>query len=187
MWKSSSPLVTVSGFPQLRHTHVFSNEIDFALSEGWENLEALPGLCLVQLSDRLRHVLEARYAKDVTEQTKDYTESLTLSRRIFLFGCVQHDMIALCEPVIILDGLTSVTFAALSLSFSKVFWVQSLFHSTHAFPEAPGAESYLPRRPSTVFAHGLHVYISEYVGCFLEISTGRDLRVGRACQNLLEY
>ena len=110
---------------------------------------------------------------------KDYTESLTLWRRIFLIGCIQHDMIAVCEPVIILYGLIPVTFAALSLSFSKVFWVQTLF-SPHAFPEALGAESYLPRRPSTVFAHGLHIYFSEFVSCSLEISTGRDLRVGRA-------
>ena len=40
------------------------------------------------------YVLEARYAKDVTEQTKDYTESLTLSRRLFLIGCKKHDMTA---------------------------------------------------------------------------------------------
>ena len=62
-------------------------------------------------------MLEARYAKYVTEQTKGYTESLTLSRRIFLIGCIQHDMIALCEPVIILYGLIPVTLAAWSLSF----------------------------------------------------------------------
>ena len=31
-----------------------------------------------------------------------------------------------------------------------------------------------------MFTHGLHIYISENVGCSLEISTGRDLRVGRA-------
>ena len=37
-------------------------------------------------------------------------------------------------------------------------------------------------RPSTVFAHGIHI-----VSCSLEISTGRGLRVGRACRNLLEY
>ena len=67
------------------------------------------------------YVLEARCAKDVTEQTKDYTESLTLSRRLFLIGCIQHDMIALCEPVIILYGLIPVALAALSLSFSKAF------------------------------------------------------------------
>ena len=73
------------------------------------------------------HVLEARYAKDVTEQTKDYTESLALWRRIFLIGCIQHDMFALCEPVITLYELIPETLAALSLSFSKVFWVQSLF------------------------------------------------------------
>ena len=116
-------------------------------------------------------MLEARYAKDVTEQSKDYTESLTLWRRIFLIGCIQHDMFALCEPVIILYGLIPVTLAVWSLSFSKVFWVQSLFHPT-PFPK---------------LAHGLHIYISEYVGCSLEISTGRSLRVGRACRNLLEY
>ena len=46
-------------------------------------------------------------------------ESLTLWRRIFLIGCVQHDMIALCEPVIILYGHIPVTLAAWSLSFSS--------------------------------------------------------------------
>ena len=56
-------------------------------------------------------MLEARYAKDVTEQTKDYTESLTLSRRIFLIGCIQHDMIAFCEPVVVLYRLITVTLA----------------------------------------------------------------------------
>ena len=49
---------------------------------------------------------------------KDYAESLTLWRRIFLIGCIQHDMIALCEPVIILYGLIPVTLVAWSLSFS---------------------------------------------------------------------
>ena len=45
--------------------------------------------------------------------------SLTLWRRIFLFGSIQHDLIALCEPVIILCGLIPVTLAAWSLSFSS--------------------------------------------------------------------
>ena len=65
------------------------------------------------------YVLEAPYAKEVTEQAKDYTESLTLSRSQFLMSCIQHDTIALCEPVIILYGLISVTLAAWSLSFSS--------------------------------------------------------------------
>ena len=43
----------------------------------------------------------------------------TLWRRIFLIGCIQHDMIALCEPVIILCGLILVTLVAWSLSFSS--------------------------------------------------------------------
>ena len=36
-----------------------------------------------------------------------------------LIGCVQHDMISLCEPVIILYGHIPVTLAAWSLSFSS--------------------------------------------------------------------
>ena len=36
-----------------------------------------------------------------------------------LFGCIQHDMTALCEPVIILCGLIPVTLTAWSLSFSS--------------------------------------------------------------------
>ena len=87
-------------------------------------------------------MLEARYAKDVTELSKDYTESLTLWRRIFLIGCIQHDMFALCEPVIILYGLIHMTLAALSLSFSKVFWVQKPF-PPHAFSEARARFTYL--------------------------------------------
>ena len=39
------------------------------------------------------------------------------------------------------------------------------------------------RFADTVCAHGILIYFSEYVGCSLEIFTGRDLRVGRACQN----
>ena len=97
-------------------------------------------------------------------------ESLILWRQISMIGCIQHDMIALGEPVIIRYGLILVTLAAWSLSFSKVFWVQSLFHPT-PFPK---------------LAHSLHIYISEYVSCSLEFSTGRGLRVGRACRNLLE-
>ena len=50
---------------------------------------------------------------------KGYAESLTLWRRIFLIGCIQHAMIALCEPVIILYGLIPVTLVAWSLSFSS--------------------------------------------------------------------
>ena len=48
---------------------------------------------------------------------------LTLSRRIFLIGCVQHDMISLCEPVIILYGHIPVTLAAWSFSFSSVAYI----------------------------------------------------------------
>ena len=50
---------------------------------------------------------------------KNYTVSLTLWRRIFLIGLIQHDMIALCERLIILYGLNPVTLAAWSLSFSS--------------------------------------------------------------------
>ena len=63
-------------------------------------------------------VLEGRYTKDATGETKDCIESLTLWRRISLIGCIQHDMIALGEPVIILYGLIPVTLAAWSLLFS---------------------------------------------------------------------
>ena len=94
------------------------------------------------------HVLEARHAKDVTEQTKDYTECLTLSRRLLLVGCIQHDRL--------------------------LYVNQSSFSPAHPC---------LPPCSHT----GLHTYFSEYVGCSLEISTGRDFRVGRPCQNLLEY
>ena len=45
-------------------------------------------------------------------------ESLTLWRRVFLFGCIQHAMIALGEPVIIRYGFIPVTLAACSLLFS---------------------------------------------------------------------
>ena len=72
-------------------------------------------------------ILVVRYGQDDHHLAASYTESLALWRRIFLIGCIQHDMFALCEPVIILYGLIPETLAALSLSFSKVFWVQSLF------------------------------------------------------------
>ena len=36
-----------------------------------------------------------------------------------MIGCIQHDMIALCEPVIILYGHIPMTLAAWSLSFSS--------------------------------------------------------------------
>ena len=45
-------------------------------------------------------------------------ESLTLLRRVFLIGCIQHAMIALGEPVIIRYGLIPVTLAAWFLLFS---------------------------------------------------------------------
>ena len=63
-------------------------------------------------------VWESRYTKDATGETKDCIESLTLWRRISLIGCIQHTMIALGEPVIILYGLIPVTLAAWSLLFS---------------------------------------------------------------------
>ena len=72
---------------------------------------------------RRRHDLSSVFLTvDVPDAPcKDYTESLALWRRIFLIGCKQHDMFALCEPVIILYGLIPETLAALSLSFSKAF------------------------------------------------------------------
>ena len=45
-------------------------------------------------------------------------ESLTLWRRVFLIGCIQHAMIALGEPVIIRYGLIPVTLGPWSLLFS---------------------------------------------------------------------
>ena len=45
-------------------------------------------------------------------------ESLTLWRQISMIGCIQHDMIALGEPVIIRYGLIPVTLDAWSLLFS---------------------------------------------------------------------
>ena len=64
-------------------------------------------------------ILVMRYGQDDHHLAASYTESLTLRRRTFLFGSIQHDMIALCEPVIILCGLIPVTLAAWSLSFSS--------------------------------------------------------------------
>ena len=45
-------------------------------------------------------------------------ESLILWRQISMIGCIQHDMIALGEPVIIRYGLIPVTLAPWSLLFS---------------------------------------------------------------------
>ena len=45
-------------------------------------------------------------------------ESLTLWRQISMIGCIQHDMIALGEPVFIRYGLIPVTLSAWSLLFS---------------------------------------------------------------------
>ena len=50
-------------------------------------------------------------------------ESLILWRQISMIGCIQHDMIALCEPVIIRYELIPVTLAALSLLFSGTKFV----------------------------------------------------------------
>ena len=71
--------------------------------------------------ERRRHGLSSVFLTvDIPDAPcKDFAESLTLWRRIFLIGCIQHDMIALCEPVIILYGLIPVTLAAWSLSFSS--------------------------------------------------------------------
>ena len=88
----------------------------------------------------------------MTEQSKDYTESQTLWRRIFLIGCIQHDMFALCEPVIILYGPIPVTLAAWSLSFSSAAGSQSLIASGGG-EKTPRASSSTWRRPSGVVAH----------------------------------
>ena len=63
-------------------------------------------------------VLESRYTKDATGETKDRIESLTLWRRVFLVGCILHDMIVLGEPVIIRYELIPVTLSPWSLLFS---------------------------------------------------------------------
>ena len=63
-------------------------------------------------------VLEGRYTKDATGETKDCIESLTLLRLISMFGRFLLDMIALGEPVIIRYRLIPVTLSAWSLLFS---------------------------------------------------------------------
>ena len=56
--------------------------------------------------------------KIATGETKDRIESLLLWRQISMIGCIQHDMIALGEPVFIRYGLIPVTLLAWSLLFS---------------------------------------------------------------------
>ena len=68
-------------------------------------------------------VLEGRYTKDATGETKDCIESLLLWRQISMIGCIQHALIALGEPVFIRYGLIPVTLLALSLLFSGTKFV----------------------------------------------------------------
>ena len=44
---------------------------------------------------------------------------MTIGQRMFLIGCIQHVMIALCGPVITLYELIIVTLVAWSFSFSS--------------------------------------------------------------------
>ena len=54
---------------------------------------------------------------------KDYAESLTIGRRMFLIGCIQHVMITLCGPVIISYGHIIQYFS--SFSTVQVEWMVS--------------------------------------------------------------
>ena len=93
-----------------------------------QSLGSWPGGCWLQLfgptaplaflKGVTMDLLDGRYTKDATGGTKESIESWKLWRRISLIGCIQHDMIALGEPVIISYGLIPVTLAAWSLLFS---------------------------------------------------------------------
>ena len=97
-----------------------------------QSLGTWPDCCWLQLLDRLRHclligvtlyvvivdVLEGRFTKDATGETKDCIESLTLWRLISMIGRILLDMIALGEPVIIRYRLIPVVLSSWSLLFS---------------------------------------------------------------------
>ena len=70
---------------------------------------------------RRRHDLSSVFLTfDVPDAPcKNYAESLTIWRRMFLIGCIQHVVITLCGPVVFLYGLIPVTLAAWSISFTS--------------------------------------------------------------------
>ena len=70
---------------------------------------------------RRRHDISSVFLTFVVPDVpcKDYAESVTIGQRIFLIGCIQHVMITLCGPVIILCELITVTLVAWSFSFSS--------------------------------------------------------------------
>ena len=73
--------------------------------------------------------------KIATGETKDRIESLLLWRQISMIGCIQHDMIALGEPVFIRYGLIPVTLLAWSLLFSgtKFEYIVAHMGGFHAY------------------------------------------------------